>query len=98
MNLPDPAAEPSEVVHSPRPHLMFTRREAAPAARPPSPTAPVPVRSPRTSIILAELARQRRLERRQRRFQRRHRCRAWTQLAAWLAALGRRIRSARGPA
>ena len=78
---------------------MFTLREAAAAACPPwLPSPAVPVRSPRTSIILAELARQRRLERRQRRFQRRHRCRAWTQLAAWLAALGRWIRSARGPA
>lgn len=40
----------------------------------------LPVRSPRTSIILAELARQRRWERRQRRMARARR-------AAWLAAL-----------
>lgn len=39
----------------------------------PSPAAPVPVRSPRTSILLAELARQRRLECRQRQLKRRQR-------------------------
>ena len=49
----------------------------------------VPVRSPRTSIILAELARQRRLERRQRRLKRQRRRRVWDQLQAWLARLGR---------
>ena len=91
----------SEVNRSPRPHLMFTLREAASAARPPwspLPIAPVPVRSPRTSIILAELARQRRFERYKRRLKRRQwRC-AWTQPAAWLAALGRWIRSAPVPA
>ena len=54
----------------------------------PDPIAPaiVPVRSPRTSIVLAELTRQRRLERRQRRAKRQRRCRAWTH---WLAVLGR---------
>ena len=40
----------------------------------------LPVRSPRTSIILAELARQRRWERRERR-------KARARRAAWLAAL-----------
>jgi hypothetical protein len=46
------------------------------------PQAAVPVRSPRTSVILAELARQRRLQRRQRRRQ------AWARLRAGLVALG----------
>jgi hypothetical protein len=41
------------------------------------PPATAPVRSPRTSIILAELARQRRHERRQRRLKRQQRRRAW---------------------
>ncbi|HEY0792174.1 MAG TPA: hypothetical protein VGD78_14010 [Chthoniobacterales bacterium] len=45
----------------------------------------VPVRSPRTSLVLAELARQRRFERRDRRVKRQQRCRAWT---GWLAVLG----------
>ena len=49
--------------------------------------ATVPVRSPRTSIILAELARQRRLERRQRRLKRQWRRQAWAQVRAWLYAL-----------
>jgi len=53
------------------------------------PQAAVPVRSPRTSIILAELARQRRLERRQRRLKRQQRRRAWAQWVGWLATLGR---------
>ena len=52
--------------------------------------ATVPVRSPRTSIILAELARQRRYERRQRRLKRLQRRRAWARRVAWLAAFGRR--------
>ena len=52
------------------------------------PTA-IPVRSPRTSIILAELARQRRLERCQRRLQRQRRRQAWARLRTGLAALGR---------
>ena len=47
------------------------------------PQATVPARSPRTSIILAELARQRRLERRQRRRQ------VWARWTGWLAAFGR---------
>lgn len=61
----------------------------------PSPSLPLrfqtaaPVRSPRTSLILAELARQRRLERRQRRLKRQRRRQAGAQLRAWLAALGR---------
>ena len=59
--------------------------------------APAPVRSPRTSIILAELARQRRLERSKRRFQRRQWRRGWAQVTARPAALGHWIRSARGP-
>jgi hypothetical protein len=48
-----------------------------------------PVRSPRTSIVLAELARQRRLERRKRRLKRQRRRQAWAQVTAWLCALGR---------
>ena len=48
-----------------------------------------PVRSPRTSLILAELARQRRLERRQRRLKRQRRRRAWARVTAWVEALGR---------
>jgi hypothetical protein len=48
-----------------------------------------PVRSPRTSIVLAELARQRRLERRKRRLNRRRRRQAWARVTAWLCALGR---------
>jgi hypothetical protein len=63
---------------------------AASATRPPSLTPPVvPVRSPRTSLILAELARQRRHERRQRRLKRQARRCAWARVSAWLAALGR---------
>jgi hypothetical protein len=41
-----------------------------------------PVRSPRTSIVLAELARQRRLERRKRRLERQRRRQAWARGAA----------------
>ena len=52
--------------------------------------AAVPVRSPRTSIILAELARQRRYERRQRRLRRLQRRRAWARRLAWLTAFGRK--------
>jgi hypothetical protein len=48
-----------------------------------------PARSPRTSLILAELARQRRLERRQRRLERQRRRQAWARATAWLRALGR---------
>jgi hypothetical protein len=48
-----------------------------------------PVRSPRTSIVLAELARQRRLERRARRLKRQRRRQAWARVTAWLYALGR---------
>jgi hypothetical protein len=51
---------------------------STPASVLPQPT--LPVRSPRTSIILAELARQRRWERQQRR-------KARVRRAAWLAAL-----------
>jgi hypothetical protein len=53
-----------------------------------SPAAPVPVRSPRTSILLAELARQRRLERSKRRLKRRQRRQAWARWMGWLAAFG----------
>jgi hypothetical protein len=63
----------------------------------PSPAAPVAVRSPRTSILLAELARQRRWERRQRHLKRRQRRRAWAEVAAWLGALRRWIQSAGRP-
>jgi hypothetical protein len=51
--------------------------------------AGAPVRSPRTSIILAELARQRRYERRLRRLKRLRR-RAWGRRLAWLIAFGRK--------
>ena len=44
--------------------------------------AGLPLRSPRTSLILAELARQRRWNRRQRRLERQERRRAWAQMAA----------------
>ena len=47
------------------------------------------VRSPCTSIVLAELARQHRLERRQRRLKRQRRRQAWARVTAWLGALGR---------
>ena len=53
-----------------------------------SPQAAVPMRSPRTSIVLAELARQRRLERCKRRLKRQRRRQAWARLRAGLAALG----------
>lgn len=46
------------------------------------------MRSPRTSIILAELARQRRLERCKRRLKRQRRRQAWARLRTGLAALG----------
>jgi hypothetical protein len=48
-----------------------------------------PVRSPRTSLILAELARQRPLERWQRRLKRQRRRQAWTQVMGWLYTLSR---------
>lgn len=48
-----------------------------------------PVRSPRTSIVLAALARQCRLERRQRRLKRQRRRQAWARVTAWLDALSR---------
>jgi hypothetical protein len=48
----------------------------------------VPLRSPRTSIILAELARQRRLERCKRRLQRQRRRQAWARVTAWFRAFG----------
>lgn len=60
---------------------------STPSLLPVLPDAAVPIRSPRTSIILAELARQRRLERRQRRFKRQARQRAWARLSGWLVTL-----------
>ena len=64
---------------------------AASAASTPSllPPAAVPMRSPRTSIVLAERARQRRLERYRRRLKRQRRRQAWAQVTAWLHVLGR---------
>ena len=50
---------------------------STPSLLPVLPEAAVPIRSPRTSLILAELARQRRLERRQRRDKRQARRRVW---------------------
>ena len=47
------------------------------------------MRSARTSIVLAELARQRRLERCKRRLQRQQRRQAWARVKAWLCALSR---------
>jgi hypothetical protein len=61
---------------------------SAPNCLPMPSQAAVPVRSPRTSIILAELARQRRLERCRRRLKREQRRRAWARWAGWLPALG----------
>lgn len=52
--------------------------------------AGTPVRSPRTSIVLAELARQRRYERRLRRLKRLRRRHAWGRRLAWLIAFGRK--------
>lgn len=49
----------------------------------------VPVRSPRTSLILAHLARQRRHERRKRRLKRQRRRRACARVNTWWASLGR---------
>ena len=63
---------------------------SAPSSPETGPKATVPVRSPRTSIILAELARQRRVERCQRRRKRQQRRRTWARRLAWLAAFGRR--------
>jgi hypothetical protein len=48
-----------------------------------------PARSPRTSIVLAERARQRRLERRKRRLKHQRRRQARARVTAWLYALGR---------
>jgi hypothetical protein len=72
---------------------------SAPNCLPKPPQAAVPVRSPRTSIILAELTRQRRLERCRRRLKRQQRRRAWARWAGWLPALGHRpFESIRMPA
>jgi hypothetical protein len=54
-----------------------------------------PVRSPRTSIVLAERARQRRLERSKRRLKRQRRRQAWARITAWLCALGRWLEAMR---
>ena len=67
--------------------MIATTSVASPQA--PLLQAGVPMRSPRTSIVLAELARQRRLERRQRGLQRQRRRQAWTRVTAWLTGLGR---------
>jgi hypothetical protein len=48
-----------------------------------------PARSPRTAIVLAERARQRRLERRKRRLKHQRRRQARARVTAWLRALGR---------
>ena len=62
---------------------------ASDSSSPPLPFQAVglPLRSPRTSLVLAELARQRRGERRQRCLKRQQRRRAW----ARVIALGRRF-------
>ena len=54
---------------------------STPSLLPVLPEAAVPIRSPRTSLILAELARQRRDKRQARR-------RVWARWSGWLAALG----------
>ena len=65
-------------------------RTASATTRPSwSPQLAVPMRSPRTSIVLAELARQRRLERSERRLKRQRRRQAWARVTAWLDALSR---------
>jgi hypothetical protein len=56
----------------------------------------VPVRSPRTSIVLAELARQRRLERCKRRLKRQRRRQVWARVIAWFRAFGHWPSAARG--
>ena len=66
---------------------MITAASAASPLSLPS-AVTVPVRSPRTSMILAELTRQRRYERRERRLKRQQRRRAWARVRTWLAALG----------
>ena len=68
----------------------MTRTASAARTPPWSLPAAVPMRSPRTSIVLAELARQRRYERRERRLRRLRRRRAWARRVAWLAAFGRK--------
>jgi hypothetical protein len=77
--------------------IPYAHASVAPLAQ-----AAVPVRSPRTSLVLAELARQRRFERRQRRCKRQQRCRAWARWTGWLAAFGRwpseSVRVQRSPA
>src|SRR5690242_14562346 len=72
---------------------------AAPVASPQTASSPaaVPVRSPRTSLILAELARQRRLERCKRRLQRQRRRQAWARWMGWFSAFGHGPGEARGP-
>jgi len=66
----------------------MTTAASASSPLPLLPQAAVPVRSPRTSVILAELARQRRLQRWQRRLKRQRRRQAWGRLRTGLAALG----------
>ena len=67
----------------------MTGTASATTSPPWSPQLAVPVRSPRTSIVLAELARQRRLERCRRRLKRLRRRQAWVRVRAWLYALSR---------
>ena len=65
-------------------------RTASATTRPSwSPQLAVPMRSPRTSIVLAELARQRRWERCRRRLKRQRRRQAWARVTAWLHAVSR---------
>ena len=63
---------------------MITAASAFSSPSPLPQAVVVPVRSPRTSIVLAELARQRRLERCQRRRKRQQRRRAWARLMGWM--------------
>jgi hypothetical protein len=62
---------------------------STPSSRSPLPQIVAPMRSPRTSIILAELTRQRRFERCERRRKRQQRRRAWARLVGWMATVSR---------
>jgi hypothetical protein len=77
------------------PRNCFVRSNDHRRFRPQLPARAAPSRgaravSPRTSIILAELTRQRRLERCRGRLKRQQRRRAWARWAGWLPALGHR--------
>ena len=74
----------------------MTTVASAPSPLTSLPQAAVPVRSPRTSIVLAELARQRRLERCKRRLQRQRRRQAWARVIAWFSAFGHGFGEPRG--